>query len=202
MINRTIQLNKTDYDPFIDYLKGVAILFVVLTHALPHHEEMAFCLWIDQAVPLFLLIQVFHAYKHGLEGQTLKGKLPKMWQRIVKPFVISQGIVLLLLMVAYSFMDKSVPTLIQGVVASGGIGPGSYYIWIYLQFFLILPIVAKFFIYKRLGGGILTYISGLHIIRSNLLVDTNTRQNLSPAMLPLYLLDISWLRMDKARHSA
>lgn len=66
MRNRIIRLNRTGYDPFIDYLKWVAILFVVLPHALPMHKEIASCLWIDQAVPLFLMIQVFHAYKQRI----------------------------------------------------------------------------------------------------------------------------------------
>ena len=63
----SITLQKEGYDPFIDYLKGVCIFLVVLTHFLPHTEYILFPLWGDQVVPLFLLIQVFHAYKHGVD---------------------------------------------------------------------------------------------------------------------------------------
>ncbi len=47
-------------------MKGIAILMVLVTHgAGEFNEQLLYPLWIDQAVPLFLLIQVFHAYKKG-----------------------------------------------------------------------------------------------------------------------------------------
>ena len=62
---------KTDgYDPFIDFLKGMCIVFVILDHSFPSKIDYytLFAVWGKSAVPLFLLIQVFHAYKKGLYG--------------------------------------------------------------------------------------------------------------------------------------
>lgn len=73
-----ITLQKEGYDPFIDYLKGVCIFLVVLAHCLPHTEYILFPLWGDQAVPLFLLIQVFHAYKHGVDEAVKMPNLVKL----------------------------------------------------------------------------------------------------------------------------
>lgn len=58
-----ITFNKSCYDSFIDFLKAYAIIIVVFTHCIPSfvHDNIIGCLWIDVLVPLFLLIQVFHA---------------------------------------------------------------------------------------------------------------------------------------------
>lgn len=59
LVNKTILLSKEGYDPFIDYLKGVSILFVILAHCLPLQEYILFSLWGAQAVPLFFLYKCF-----------------------------------------------------------------------------------------------------------------------------------------------
>lgn len=74
-MNKVLPLTfKTDgYDPLIDYTKGLCILFVVIQHSIPtvlHHYTM-FALWGRLAVPLFLLIQVFHTYKKLMGGVKL-----------------------------------------------------------------------------------------------------------------------------------
>lgn len=66
----SLTFNRDGYDPLIDYLKGLCILFVVIQHSIPtalHHYTM-FALWGRLAVPIFLLIQVFHAYKKLIGG--------------------------------------------------------------------------------------------------------------------------------------
>ena len=65
-------LNKKGYDPFIDFVKGFCILSVVLTHSLPVwlQQHTLFSLWGGMAVPLFLMIQVFHAYKSWIKSVT------------------------------------------------------------------------------------------------------------------------------------
>lgn len=141
-----IPIQKEGHDFFIDYLKGVSILFVVLTHCLPKQEYILFSLWGAQAVPLFLLIQVFHAYKKGIDKVPLSYNLPKLFQRILKPFVVLLVVEVVLLVIVYK---QEIVSVFKSAVISGGIGPGSYYVWIYLQFFFLLPIFA--FVIKRLG---------------------------------------------------
>lgn len=133
-----IPIKKDGYDPFIDYLKGVSILFVVLAHCLPKQEYLLFSLWGAQAVPLFLLIQVFHAYKKGIDHVRLFFNLKKLFHRILKPFIflltIEVGVLLL--------YGHDLVSVVKDAIIAGGIGPGSYYVWIYIQFFFLLPIVA------------------------------------------------------------
>lgn len=52
-----VKLDKTGYDKYLDYLKGVAIIMVLINHgALNLANEALYPLWIFEAVPLFLLI--------------------------------------------------------------------------------------------------------------------------------------------------
>lgn len=41
------------------------------------------------------------------------------------------------------------------VIIGGGIGPGSYYVWIYIQFALLLPIIALIIkLLNKVVGGV------------------------------------------------
>lgn len=149
LVNKTILLSKEGYDPFIDYLKGVSILFVILAHCLPLQEYMLFSLWGAQAVPLFLLVQVFHSYKKGVGCISVSYDLKKLFHRIFKPFLLLVVIQLLLLI----FIQQKNPIVtIKNAILSGGIGPGSYYVWIYVQFFFLLPIIG--IVNQRIRGGV------------------------------------------------
>lgn len=129
-----IQFNKTGYDSFIDFIKAYSILLVVLGHAFPArlHDYTLFCVWGGMQVPLFILIQVFHAYKKGTAPQI---KWVTLLKRIVVPFVLIQGI---LLIGKLLFSNESTKYVLATFVISGGYGPGSYYFWIYIQTAIIL----------------------------------------------------------------
>jgi hypothetical protein len=134
---------KTDgYDPFIDLLKGVCIVFVILDHCFPSKIDYytLFAVWGKSAVPLFLMIQVFHAYKNGLYG--VKFNLKKILKRIVLPFVFVELGLILWGSICHII---NTPTLalsdyLLRVLKCGGSGSGAYYPWIYIQFAIILPI--------------------------------------------------------------
>lgn len=133
----SVTFNKTGYDPFIDYLKGLCIISVVLTHSIPSEWQNAigFPFWGAQAVPIFLIIQSFHYLKHG---QLPNINLKKMFKRIVIPFVMIQVIMVGVIVVRYFLGSGVLSTPLTLLLLSGGGGPGSYYFWIYLQFALIL----------------------------------------------------------------
>ena len=142
-MTKTISFNKTGYDPFIDFLKAYAIIFVVVAHNFPS-ELWNYCLfqvWADMQVPMFILIQVFHAYKKGT-APTIKW--PSLLKRIILPFVGIQAIILSLRLLFSLGTARKV--LISSMIG-GGYGPGSYYFWIYIQVALILvwiwPLVKK-----------------------------------------------------------
>ena len=135
-------------DYSLDFVKGYAIICVLLNHCLDHsiHQQIFFYIWGLPAVPLFLLVQTFHAYKRGCSWKQLS--LMKLWTRVMKPFFI---------VVAISFLCKvllnpmiPVTLALRAAIYGGGRGPGSYYPWIYLQFAILLPLLAP--VFRRLHG--------------------------------------------------
>lgn len=131
-----VTFNKTGYDPFIDFLKAYAIIFVVVAHIFPTSlwNYCLFQVWADMQVPIFILIQAFHAYKKGAPII----KWTTLLNRIIIPFVLVQGFTLFFFILF--FPNQTNDVLISSII-SGGIGPGSYYFWIYLQVAIILVIV-------------------------------------------------------------
>jgi len=141
-----IEFKKTEYDPQIDYIKGLCILFVIWTHCISRDElgYMFYPYWGDTAVPIFLIIQVFHYYKKGLD---LRMPSPiKLWKRILLPFCIMIALMFISQFFIYYEVTKGVfsPSLYWNKR-----GPGSYYIFIYLELAFIIPLFAPLF--KRLA---------------------------------------------------
>lgn len=54
-------MDKRERDYSIDFVKGVAILFVILLHNMPN-ESIYSIAYIGQAVPLFLLVSSYLTY--------------------------------------------------------------------------------------------------------------------------------------------
>lgn len=96
-----------------------------------------YSLWIYLAVPIFLLIQVFHSYKKNAPFPDLK----KITCRIVKPYIYLQVLLFICGCIKYLMTGMSLGDWIEMFCKSGGVGPGSYYIWIYLQFAFLLPVL-------------------------------------------------------------
>lgn len=142
----TIKLNRGGYSENIDALKGFAILFVLLNHSTPLYLKnlIAFDLWGGMGVPLFLLIQVFHYYKRGLD-KTPAIKPLKVFQRVVVPFLTAEtAIILLKWMMGEPFSES-----FMGCLYNWGYGSGEYYVWIYLQLVLLLPLTT--YILKKIN---------------------------------------------------
>ena len=85
-MEKAIVFNKTGYEPFITFLKGYAILCVVLAHSVPNIWSTGYEFWGSMQVPLFLLIQTFHVFKRD----TAKLSFKKLWPRIIIPFLVLQ----------------------------------------------------------------------------------------------------------------
>lgn len=127
----SIQLNKAGYDPFITFMKGYAILCVLLAHALPNPDATGYALWGGMQVPLFLLIQVFHSFKKEPHFS-----LAKLMKRAILPFLLIQ-----LVLFAIACRQGGVCNQLITSIIAGGRGPGSYYFWLYLQFSILLPLL-------------------------------------------------------------
>lgn len=139
---KRIEFQKTGHDPQIDYIKGLCILFVILTHCM-YREELSsilFPYWGDTAVPIFLLIQVFHYYKRG--NDIRMPKLKKLWRRIIMPYILLVAITFALDYLVY--FDNTNGRFNISLYWNKR-GPGSYYIFIYLQFAFLLPLLAPLF---------------------------------------------------------
>ncbi len=157
--NNIILLKRDEYDPFIDFLKGICIVLVILTHCIPYtiKRDLFFYLWGKPAVPIFLIIQVFHAYKKGV-NHVKRANYEKLWQRIIKPFIIAQVFLffsIICMKIATGNLDN-ISHLIKSTLKYGGNGSGSYYPWIYIQFAVILPFFACFF--QKMKGFVLAVV--------------------------------------------
>lgn len=133
----TVLLNNKGYDPFIDFMKGLCIICVVLTHSISYkwQQIIGFPFWGAQAVPMFLLIQSYHYFKYE-ELPSINWR--KLFRRILLPFFIVETIIALYILIAYCYGSGALTTPLLALILNGGEGRGSYYVWIYLQFALIL----------------------------------------------------------------
>ena len=129
---KKISFNKTGYDPFIDFIKAYAIICVLFGHTLPFHDYWGYGLWAGMQVPLFVLVQAFHSFKKGSRDTNLK----KIFLRVVLPYMMVQSLALIYFLCV-------APTKLNSFLLSGGVGPGSYYPWIFIQIAFLLPIVNK-----------------------------------------------------------
>lgn len=138
-----IEFSKIGRDLSLDFVKGLCILLVLLHHTTGEafHEKSLFYVWGYPAVPLFLLIQVFHSLKYGYDKKGIN--LMRIWKRAVLPFLIAE----VLIFVCYLILNPSVSWMSKFIDALywGGKGPGSYYPWLYIQFALLLPLLRPLF---------------------------------------------------------
>lgn len=157
-----ITFDVQKYDPAIDFIKGLCILFVVWIHCFGSIVYYSlFPLWGSPAVPIFLLIQVFHAYKKGLDN--VQVSLGKLWNRIIKPFVIVMVAILILKLL---FSPKTALEIVKQGIRLGGFGPGCYYPYVYIQFALLLPFVG--IVFKKIKN---IHIIGLLFIAASVLFE-------------------------------
>ena len=140
---KKMEFSKIGHDLSLDFVKGIAILLVLLNHctASAFQQDSWFFLWGYPAVPLFLLIQVFHVYKGGFGKKSVRWG--KIWTRAMSPFLIAEVVILVATIAMYPL--EPVRHLLLSMAYWGGGGPGSYYPWIYFQFAILLPLLAPLF---------------------------------------------------------
>lgn len=132
-----ITFKKNGYDPLIDFVKGYCIILIVFDHCFPGETYTLFPLWGTPAVPILLMIQVFHQYKNGIEGA--KFNWCKVWKRVIRPFLVVQIILFTLLW----YFTGTTEYAISIIEKKGCIGAGEYYPWFFLQFAILLPLLSK-----------------------------------------------------------
>jgi len=139
---------------FLDIYKGIAILFVIITHYQWKDAERLtylFPYWIKMAVPLFLVITGYvSAYSSEKKGISLS-KSYKPIDMIVKllryliPFI---PVYIIILLVRIFLKDEhfSFTDILLDFIC-GGDGRGSYYVPIMIQITLLIPLIR--FLVKR-----------------------------------------------------
>lgn len=150
---------KTDRIVAIDYLKGVAAILVIITHALTKKQRLKIAgpFWISMAVPIFMILSGFTnalaADKVGLYSLKelyQKEKLSREMSRVLYPYFIIVTIEYLIgfyqlfflqagPFLGFTFKNYFVYFLI------GGTTPGSYYIPILIQFIFLFPLLYYFY---------------------------------------------------------
>lgn len=149
----------------IDFVKGLAAISVILLHTLPGEVLRGtlaiYHIW--QAVPIFIFLSFFLGFRH-LEktGDTIKAyyskkRMKKLFMRVWLPLII------LAVFESILFLGLGDNNRALRCLLCYGNGPGKYYIWCYMQIWLLIPII--FFLLKKMGiltgGSILLIISTL-----------------------------------------
>ena len=108
-----ITFDKNGHDTFIDFLKAYSILCVLAGHTFSYLDQTGYFLWYGMQVPLFILVQVFHAYKR----EQCSVSFSKLWRRILLPFIIFQSFAFV---AEFTFSGYETKELIYRYLTGGG----------------------------------------------------------------------------------
>lgn len=137
----------------IDYLKSIAVILVILTHALSKQQRLRIGgpFWISMAVPIFMILSGFtnslSADKNNIYSTKQYFKKEQLLSELSKILIPYLVIILLEIMLGGfqriffevgPFMSFGLKEFIVFVL-TGGTTPGSYYVLILLQFVVIFP---------------------------------------------------------------
>ena len=154
--------NNLSRNQTIDIVKGLCIIFVLINHTDWNHQERLkylFPFWIEMAVPVFMIIS---GYVHAISFKNRKinsfsksFNLSLFVNRFIRytiPFIIIYCIEYIFLLMTNK-INLGWNFFIH--LITGGIGPGSYYYPLIIQFLLIYSCI-YFFIKKWEAGGLVT----------------------------------------------
>jgi hypothetical protein len=145
------QIEKETRLQQIDFIKALAIISVIMLHTIPGNKRLTilapFHIW--HAIPIFMVIagitSTISSTKHNsilsLSNEYSIGKLKKYSKRILIPFTFI-WLVEIIIMAAFK------GTTLRQILISyfvGGIGPGSYFIPIFIQHLLCFPLILWLF---------------------------------------------------------
>lgn len=136
-----------------DVIKGICILFVIITHYAWTDEERLrylFPFWIDMAVPVFMLLSgylyTWSYEQNGVNNLSKAYDLGGIMKRVIRftvPFALAYCSELIInhfapnrFFSAVILSDSKFFLFFQG-----GIGPGSYYYPVMIQFVFVFPLI-------------------------------------------------------------
>lgn len=128
---------------FLDYLKAICVLMVIITHYdWTDKSSPVFTMLINMAVPVFMIIS---GYNFAMSNaKKAEGKLSKMYSwEMLRPklvrFLVPYLFVCVIEIVLRLAYGREV-TLGRAFL-EGGYGPGSYYVPVMMQLLFIFPII-------------------------------------------------------------
>ncbi len=137
-------MDKIKYYDVVDFVKGMTIVFVILLHILSINtlNSIYACFHIWQAVPLFVLVSFYLLHKK-LNRVSIKeyysiSNIVKTLKRIVLPFALVEGIILAV------YLTLGSPEKAIHLLKIGGDGPGAYYPYIYIQLWILTPLILSY----------------------------------------------------------
>ena len=148
----------------IDVIKGICILFVIITHYKwkdSYKQMLLFPFWIDMAIPVFMIITGYvntlsfdQRKVNTLNNAYIPSNIFKKFLRYTIPFIP----VYIFEVFLYIITQKKHYSIIKLVIdfIEGGYGPGSYYYPVLIQIILFFPLV-WYIIKKYKGKGLLLF---------------------------------------------
>jgi fucose 4-O-acetylase-like acetyltransferase len=149
-------VNERTRNHTMDFLKGICIICVVFVHGTgwSRDEELRYLypFWIDFAVPIFMAISGYvHSksfIRHGVnsisEAYTYKNISSKVIRYTV-PFMVAY-VIEILYFALYKGNSYGIKYIVRCFI-DGGVGPGSYYYPVMMQFVFSFPVI--FFMIRR-----------------------------------------------------
>ncbi|RKJ43706.1 hypothetical protein D7X98_14980 [bacterium 1XD8-76] len=136
---------KKERNHTFDVIKGIAILLILITHSKWTAEERLlylFPFWVEMAVPFFMLISGYFGGVSLSKNCELriypKGFILNRLIRYTAPFIIF----LIVEFIIESMKGQQITLLyIVKMIVQGGIGPGSYYYPVMVQFVFVIPLI-------------------------------------------------------------
>lgn len=190
-MEKTIVFNTKGYEGFIDFVKAYAILCVLFGHTFSFLlDKVAYGVWAGMQVPLFILVQTFHCYKK----EEIIVNVSRVFFRVLLPFFVIEFITFL---ISICFLGLDYNHLVRDLLSNGGMGPGSYFPWIYLQVAILLPVFA--FILRKYRKVVSLFIfliicEGGEILFSLLNISEELNRLLSVRYFFLFFLGWLWVK--------
>lgn len=133
--NYSHQLNNdkiNSRDKEYDFIKGIAIICVILLHSIPytelHHIYAPWHIW--QTMPIFIIVSgVLFAKSRKHTSVFSKEKTYKSILKFAKPALLVWGVQILLIII-FKDINKN---YIYEIIKQGGFGSGGYFIYIAIQ---------------------------------------------------------------------
>ena len=139
---------------FLDYLKAVCVIMVIITHyGWEDKTSPFFTMLINMAVPVFMIVS---GYNFAMSNRKkADGNLEKMYGwNMMKPklirFLLPFFAICLLEILLLAAQDKNIPLF--RIFVLGAYGPGSYYVPIMLQLLVIFPLIYVMIAYNAKLG--------------------------------------------------